>query len=360
VALGQPNEVIAVPGGVWLGSWDLGEIFRVDAQTGRITAKTTVGLPQFSPYSMAYGAKSLWVTDFGDNLLLRLDPATGHLRARIHLPAGVRTLAVAGSYVWVTLWGPRTVRGSRFWNGLVKLSPATDKIVSVRWLSANGGPGGMTVAASRSAIWLINDVGTGVLAFDPANLRQVGFARTAPQNADVIAAGGRRAWVMIDGSLVRIDPPWSALSRRAKLYPANATAQLILGPQQLVAGPGGTVWVGGPSLYRIDQATMHSEQVRGFGAVDNLAVDGQTLWVETDDYFLYQLALNRPSSVPPIPAVTGLPAAVARQLLMRDGFAVRVIRRTGLALGGHVFFQDPSAGLLVPAGTTVTIFSAAR
>jgi len=113
-------------------------------------------------------------------------------------------------------------------------------------------------------------------------------------------------------------------------------------------------------LYRINQATLRFERIRGFTAVDDVVAVGQTLWVQTDDNFLLQLALNRPSMVPAVPSVTGMPAAGAQQLLIGDGFAVRVIRRPGPEPPGRVFFEDPPAGSLVPARSTVTIFVAAR
>ena len=357
VTLGPLNLMAAVPGGVWLSSSTLGEIFRVDAATGRITARIGGGA-----YSMAYGAGSLWVNDFQATELLRLDPATGHLLARIRVPAGTRGVAVAGGYVWVTVWGgPPWPSSGRYQNRLVKISPVSDRIVAIRWLPGNGGPGGMTVAASRAAIWLFDEGGSGVLAASPASLRPIGYARTgAWRNATALAAGGRQAWVLIDGTLFRIDPPWSAVSRRAELYPANVIAQLNLGPQAIGPGPGGTIWAGGPGLYRINQATLRSERIQGFGAVDNVSAIGQTLWVQTDDNYLLQLALNRPSAFPAVPDVVGLPAAAARQLLVRDGFTVRVIRRHGSQPPGRVFFQDPAVGSLVPARTIVTIFIATR
>lgn len=42
---GQPSGIAAVPGGLWLSSWYLGEIVRIDAATGRITARIPVGKP---------------------------------------------------------------------------------------------------------------------------------------------------------------------------------------------------------------------------------------------------------------------------------------------------------------------------
>jgi hypothetical protein len=165
--------------------------------------------------------------------------------------------------------------------------------------------------------------------------------------------------VLIDGTLLRIDRPWSAVSDRTKLYPAPVIGQLNLGPQAISAGPGGTLWAAGPGLYRIDQTTMRFTPVHGFAAVDDVSAIGQTLWVETDDNYLYQLALNRPSAFPAVPDVVGMPAAAARQLLIREGFAVNV-RRQGPKPLGRVFSQDPAADTLVPARATVTIFTLAR
>jgi hypothetical protein len=361
--LGPPNLVAAVPGGAWLGAWNLGKIFRVDARTGRVTARIGVGGPYAGPYAMAYGAGSLWVTGFRDSNLIRLDPATGHLLARIHVPTRIRDVAVAGGYVWVTAWGPgpgsgrHATYGGRYRNRLFKVSPVTDRIVASRWLPAKDGPGGMAVAGSRMAIWLYNDGSARVFAVNPANLRLIGSARTGTaQNAPALAAGGPSAWVLIDGTVLRIDRPPSAASRSVGLYPLPVIGQLNLGPQAISAGPGRTLWAAGPGLYRIDQATMRFTRVRGFAAVDNVSAVGQTLWVETDDDFLYQLALNRPSALPPVPNVVGMPAAAARQLLIKDGFTVRVFGRPGRETRGRVFFQDPAAGTLIPARATVTIF----
>jgi len=363
LGLGPPNLMAAVPGGVWLGTWNLGKIFRVDARTGRVTARISDGGPYAGPYSMAYGAGSLWVTGFRDSNLQRLDPATGHQLARIHLPTAIRDVAVADGYVWVTCWGPgpHATHGSKYRNRLIKISPVTNRIVASRWLPSNGGPGGMMVAGSRTAIWLYNDGSSRVLAVNPANLRPIGSAGTgAAQNAPALAAGGRWAWVLIDGTVQRISRPPSTVSQRVELYPLPDIGQLNLGPQAISSGPGGTLWAGGPGLYRIDQATMRFTRIRGFGAVDNVAAIGQTLWVETDDDFLYQLALNHPSAFPAVPNVVGMPVHAARQLLIREGFAVRVFRQPGPKPRGPVFFQDPAAGTLLPARATVTIFIMAR
>jgi len=303
---GQPSGIAAVPGGVWLASWNLGQIARIDAATGRITARIPVGKPGDGPSSVAYGAGSLWVTDFATSGLLRLDPRTGHRLAAIHLPGGIRDVAVGGGYVWVT-----TFRGGPVNNRLVKIDPATGRVLAIQPIPGNYGKDGLAIAAISTAVWLLDDAGPAVQTVDPASMNVVASATTgAAQYTRALAVSGRDAWALIDGTLYRIDPPWSAVSRHVSLYswPSATSANGALGDETLAAGPPGTLWAAGPALYHVSEATMRARRFTGFGAADNVAVLGQILWVQADDGIVYQLALHRPG----VPGQPGRAAARRR------------------------------------------------
>jgi streptogramin lyase len=290
---GQPSGIAAVPGGVWLTSWDLAQIVRIDSATGRITARIPVGKPQDGPYSVAYGAGSLWVTDFQTSDLLRLNPLTGHQAAAIHLPGGIRYVAVGGGYVWVT-----TMLAGSAGNRLVKIDPATNRILASRPVPGNYGDGGLAIAATRTAVWLLADGGPAVQTVDPASLHLLASARTgAAQYSRALAASGQDAWALIDGTLSRIEPPWAAVSRHIRLYPwpSPTSDNDALGDETLAADPAGTLWVAGPALYQVNEATMHAMSIARFGAVDNVAGLGQVLWVQARDATVFQVALQRPS-----------------------------------------------------------------
>ncbi len=300
---GQPSGIAAVPGGVWLSSWYLGEIVRIDAVTGRITARIPVGKPQDGPYSVVYGAGSLWVTDFRTSDLLRLNPRTGHRIAAIHLPGGIRYVTAGGGYVWVT-----TFRGGPV-NNLVKIDPATGQVLASQPMPGNYGTGGLAIAATGTAVWLLADGGPAVRAVNPASMHVVASARTgATRYPLALAVSGRDAWALIAGTLDRIDPPWSVVSRQVSLYPWPPTTSPdgALGDQTLAAGPAGTLWAAGPALYHVSEATMRARRFTGFGAVDNVAVLGQILWVLADDGVVYQVALHRPG----VPGHPGRAAAL--------------------------------------------------
>ena len=130
----------------------------------------------------------------------------------------------------------------------------------------------------------------------------------AAQYTRALAVSGRIAWALIDGTLARISPPWSVVSRQVSLYPypwpPADPGGGALGYETLAAGPARTLWAAGPVLYRVNEATMRARSITGFGTVDNVAVLGQTLWVQADDGVVYQLALHRPS-VPGHPGPDG-------------------------------------------------------
>jgi streptogramin lyase len=345
---GPPTALAAVPGGVWLASWDEGELVRVDAATGRIAARVHVGEPMRGPYSIAYGAGSLWVTDYQTGDLLRLNPETGLLVAT--LPIGARYVTVGGGFVWITSF--EHVSGPN-WNSLVKIDPVTDRVLGDVLVPGNYGPGGMLVAATGGAVWLHIDGAPFVQAVDPATMRVTARARTG----DVwgLVPVGHQAWVLAgDRQLDRIDPPWSAVSGSVQLPEplSGPTPDLV---RDIAAGPDGTVWVGGRALYQIGPGSLRVRTIRGFGAVDDVATLGATLWVQAGNGSVYQVALHRPGTSSAVPDVVMLPLAAADRLLERDGYPVNVVREVGLEPLGRVIYQDPSAGTLVPRGTMVTL-----
>jgi hypothetical protein len=296
VSWGPVSGMAAVPGGVWLSSWMQGQLVRIDAATGQITARLRVGRPQDGVYAIAYGAGSLWVVDVQTSDLLRLDPVTGRQQATVHLPGLISEVAVGGGFVWVSEWG----HADGSWYRLAKVSPVTGRLAAQRAIPGNFGPGGLTIAASAGGVWVHADGGPSVQAVDPASLRLLGSTRTGGED---LAAAGPRVWALSEGTLSRIDPPWTTVARRVRLYPNPASSQNF-GFQTLAAGAARTLWAAGPALYRIDETTMRAKTINRFGRVDDVSVIGQTLWVQTEDQFgyhqfVYQLTLTQASSPPP-------------------------------------------------------------
>ena len=99
---GAASQVTVAAGAVWVGGWDTGMLVRVDPATNRIAARIRVGRPQESPIAVAATAEAVWVVDFGDAQVLRVDPATNRVVARIPVRGGAGGIATARGAVWVT------------------------------------------------------------------------------------------------------------------------------------------------------------------------------------------------------------------------------------------------------------------
>jgi streptogramin lyase len=67
IAVGAaPTQVTVAAGAVWVGGWSTGKLVRVDPATNRVVARIPVGRPQESPIAIAATAQAVWVVDFGD------------------------------------------------------------------------------------------------------------------------------------------------------------------------------------------------------------------------------------------------------------------------------------------------------
>jgi hypothetical protein len=134
----RPVAVAAAPGAAWVATDD-GRVLLVSQKRNRVVATIDAGGPLGFSQTIAIGPGGVWLADPFDEQVVRIDPRTRRVMARI--PAGaVTTVAAAGDAVWAL---------SSL--GLVRVDPANDRVVAV-----NGDPDlrrARLVAADAGAVW---------------------------------------------------------------------------------------------------------------------------------------------------------------------------------------------------------------
>jgi hypothetical protein len=211
--------------------------------------------------SMASAFGSVWVADIARERLLRLDPRTRGIEARIPLGGEAWVGAAAGS-VWA-------VRSDR----LLRIDPSTNRVVAT--IPTGGqGPGG--VLEGRGVVWLGN--AQRLLRVD---LQRNAITRTVPVSPEGFKAldgvsDGRILYIVRgDERLLRFD------ARSGKrLSAVHAPAAGVLGVAD------GTVFLIGESgMSAVDAATGRVRWTRDLHAqrISNGTLDGTTLWVHASD-----------------------------------------------------------------------------
>lgn len=188
---GLPTDIVYADGSLWVTTVPSDELLRLDPASGRVLAR--VRLPSVNPLSrLAVADGSVWVTDT-DAAVYRVDLHTGRLAARIDLRMAAVGVAAGAGSVWVT--APGQSRGTVF-----RIDPATNRVVKRLRTSAGIGP----IAYAGGCLWVVDTSGfaRGLLRIDPAvdRLRRpppvLGGAIVAP-----LAGTGRYLWLAGDGSL---------------------------------------------------------------------------------------------------------------------------------------------------------------
>jgi streptogramin lyase len=198
--------------------WTASGPHRIDPASNRTAGPFTPGVWQ----DVGAGAGSLWVTDFDRDLVRRLDPATGRLRAVVRLPhdSGPAGVVEANRAVWVA-----AERGGT----LLRIDPATNRVAGRTVLTPPGAGGPRTVAAGFGSLWVAAPGVDAVFRIDPAARRIRAIVRfpVSMSPCGSIAVGTRSVWVggCFQGSRVgRIDPATNRLE--SVLEVAGETAQL--------------------------------------------------------------------------------------------------------------------------------------
>jgi YVTN family beta-propeller protein len=260
--------------GVWTSQEDSAgtRLLQLDATTGKARATVSTKGPTCTAMDTGYG--SLWAAECTEpsSSLLRVDPRTGTLQARIPLRSMViheeGSVASNGGSVWVV-----TKDNSR---RLVKIDPGTNRVIARYPL-----PLGVTgVRAGLGALWATNPDTGRLLRIDPSNGKVVATIRVG-EGPRFFAVGPDAVWVQDngDGTVSRVDPRTNRVV---------ATITVDSGPVDggdLAVG-GGYVWARVSSwlVSEIDPATNTVVARYGPGSGSgSVAASSTALWISAHD-----------------------------------------------------------------------------
>ena len=165
---------------VWVVGADLG-VYRIDPRTnqrvgGRVQGVDAVGI--------AAGGGGVWVIEFGEARVAKIDPRTNTITQRIRVPSeGLSSIAVGTRDVWAA-----DPFGGLVWRidpGL-KLPRRIPLDVGVNW-----------VAVGAGAVWATNELAGLVYRIDPSTNEAHVVRRT--DGPATVAVGGGAAWVSVAG-----------------------------------------------------------------------------------------------------------------------------------------------------------------
>jgi outer membrane protein assembly factor BamB len=252
---GGLSQVVGGFGSAWV--LDNGDdlLLRMDPVTRRVTAR----LPLRAAIAVADGRDALWVGE-GINDLLRIDPASGHVVARIPLARGAfsgGSPIPIGDAIWVV--------GSE---RALRVDARTGRVTRAVAVAADGG-----AAALRGDLVVVG--GGSVVRLDGrTGARRAAFP--APFPGQPVAAGG--ALFLADANRVaRLDPTSGRLLWRRRLDRVGpvAAARGLLWAE--ATGPGGDRVLGIDPRSGRDVASVH---VGEFGVLSMHGV-GAELWLAT-------------------------------------------------------------------------------
>jgi YVTN family beta-propeller protein len=263
-----PRAIVAGAGAIWVPDSPGGEILRIDPATNAVVARIEAHAVEAV---MLDG--SLWAINESapDASLIRIDPAANTVVATFPVPGlalgSTRGLAAGAGSLWIS-----DNRGQR----VVRVDPQTGAVIATITV---GHP--TQIVATAEAVWAVDLAARTVIRIDPTTNTRVATI-VVEEGPNSIALGAGSVWVtnQDSGSVSRIDPTTN-----------RVVATIYLGPFHLggaeespfgIAIDEHGVWVTDwdhPRLYRIDPATNQVvATLKVSGAAGIVASDG-SLWL---------------------------------------------------------------------------------
>jgi YVTN family beta-propeller protein len=254
----SPSRVAIGAGAVWVTNFDDRTVSRVNPDTHEVQQTIQVGS---GPSGVAVGNGAVWVANNLDGTVSRIDPRTNAGVQLIPVANGASAVASGEGSLWVANSGEQTVSRIDPRSGMVKAT-----------IAVGASPTGLAVGAG--AVWVTSESTRSVLRIDPQTnaIAQTIYVGRGPTG---IAFGERSVWVAnnLDGTVSRIDPRTNAVS---------ATIRVGEGPVGAAVGEA-AVWVANEfseTLSRIDprkDAVVQTVRLRN--RPQGLALSGNDVWV---------------------------------------------------------------------------------
>jgi peptide/nickel transport system substrate-binding protein len=255
----SPSGVAVGQGSVWVANYSDGTVSRIDPATHAVVP---IGV-ESTPTGIAVGADAVWVANSYSGTVSRIDPADDSVQS-IPVGNGPSGVAVGDGYVWVTNSSDGT---------LSRIDPLSDTATTIR---LGGATEATDVAFGEGAVWVSDAADGRVLRIDPETNRVTGI--NVGNGPSAITVGFGSVWVTnnLDGTISRIN---------AHTGKVTAVVQVGSGPDAIAAGAGG-VWVANEfdgTVVRIDPATnAPARRIAVGNSPRGVAVAGGLVWVSAE------------------------------------------------------------------------------
>lgn len=234
--------------------------------TSAAPAKPTVRKVQLggAPIGLLAYQGRLWVADAQSNRVLRVEPGSDRVSARVPVGRTPLRIVASGGSIWSTDFRAGTVS---------QVSPSTLRRVA----TVHVGPQPEGIVALGPDLWVVSQQGGYLARVVPGDARPSTRIHVGNQPRQV-AAGGGQLWVSVfgDDSVAEVNPR----SRRVLAH-----IKACGGPQGL-AYSAGQLWVGCTNdgvLADIDPRTHRVVRRVAYDAADAVTSAGATLRVTSDD-----------------------------------------------------------------------------
>jgi outer membrane protein assembly factor BamB len=256
---------------VWVNDFGDERLLRIDGRTGRVLAR----LPLGRRVAIAAGRDSIWALRWGGRFfrtpsgpLYRIDPATDRVTDRIPLGDDVVFGVLAGPRdVWV--WGPRRV---------IRLEPGSGAITGAFAIDLEAGE--LTGAVVEGDGGLLATTGDGHLARVDATGILRNRREPALQGSELQAVAGRRAIASRGGGVIAVSADRGRLLWRSQL---GFRVSTVLAHDGVLLVQGAAFRDDGDRLWALDPETgrvLASTTIPSFGTT-GMALVGGSLWFAT-------------------------------------------------------------------------------
>jgi YVTN family beta-propeller protein len=247
-------------------------VFVVQAVPAYVAATVNVGR---SPSGVAIDATGVWVTNWWDNTLSKINPATNTVLSVVPVTLegteGPEAITTGGGSLWLTtseFSETDTLAGS-----VLRIDPATGTVLA----NIPGGRGAYSIAYGLGAVWVANVMDGNVQRIDPATNA---VTATIPiTGAFGIAVDATAVWVAgVTGTVSRIDPATNLIV--ATIHTQATAANVAVGNGSIWVSHPGTVAAANGSVSRINPATNQVIANIPLGEQPfALAAAGGSIWV---------------------------------------------------------------------------------